>query len=269
MPLRQDLHTHSSFDDGKSTLKEMAEGALRAGLTSVGFSLHSPLPYENEWAPTEETVPVFIEEAKRVQRDMEDRLRVYIGIEYDGASTLALEGFDYVIGSLHHVNCGGVLRPVDESAAVNREIVAFFGSPDRAAEAYFAQYDALADNREVDIIGHFDLLTKFNEQDPLFDPASPAYLAAARRAMKKLVDAGKIFEINTGAISRGYRTTPYPAGNLLQMLRELGGKVTLNSDSHHEDTLAFNFNDTAEIVKQYGFAEIWRFDGEKFVPLPL
>lgn len=267
--MKQDLHTHSLFDDGKSTLREMAEGALRAGLTSLGFSLHSPLPFANEWAAREEQVSAFFREAEAVRREMEGRLRIHIGVEFDAESRMDLSHFDYVIGSLHHIHCGESILAVDESAARNREIAAYFGSPDAAAVAYFAQYDRLAENPEVDVVGHFDLFTKFNEQDALFDLSSPVCLAAAEQAMKKLVAAGKIFEINTGAISRGYRTEPYPAEILLKMLCRMGGRITLNSDAHSAENLGFRFAEAIILAKECGFTELWRFDGEKFVPVTL
>lgn len=267
--LHQDLHTHSTFDDGKSTLREMAEGALRAGLHAVGFSVHSPLPFANDWACPAARLPDFLRETAQLREEYRGRLAIYTGIELDGESTLELAPFDYVIGSIHHLRCGDRLFAVDESAETSRAMAAAFGSADRAAEAYFAQYARLAADPQVDIVGHFDLLLKFHERDPLFDPASPAYLAAAEQAMAQLVAAGKLFELNTGAISRGYRTTPYPDETLLRMLCAMGGRITLNSDAHSADVLGFRFAEAAALARRCGFREMWRFDGARFVPLPL
>ena len=75
-------------------------------------------------------------------------------------------------------------------------------------------------------------LEEFDEQRGFFNPDSPAYRAAAKKALKTLVDAGKIFEINTGAISRGFRTTPYPSAELLKSICSFGGRVTITSDAH-------------------------------------
>ena len=36
-----DLHTHSTYDDGASSLSEMAEQAERLGLDYFGYSGHS------------------------------------------------------------------------------------------------------------------------------------------------------------------------------------------------------------------------------------
>ena len=50
-------------------------------------------------------------------------------------------------------------------------------------------------------MGHFDLLTKFNEGDRLFDAGAPRYLDAAMGALDTLLKEDVLFEINTGAMS--------------------------------------------------------------------
>ena len=102
-----------------------------------------------------------------------------------------------------------------------------------------AYYDLVADlprKTGCDVIGHFDLVTKFNEQDPAINEEDPRYLGPALEAMEHLVKQGVLFEINTGAIARGYRTQ-LPGYDLLRRLRELGGEIVLNSDSHHTSHL--------------------------------
>ncbi|MEZ4626946.1 MAG: hypothetical protein R2912_02195 [Eubacteriales bacterium] len=44
-------------------------------------------------------------------------------------------------------------------------------------EAYFRQYVTLAKVDEVKIVGHLDLLTKFDESCAFFDEASPRYFS--------------------------------------------------------------------------------------------
>ena len=45
MTHRQNLHTHTTWDDGAASPMDMARAAMDAGLTSLGFSIHSPLGY--------------------------------------------------------------------------------------------------------------------------------------------------------------------------------------------------------------------------------
>jgi len=71
-----------------------------------------------------------------------------------------------------------------------------------------------------------------------------------------------IFEVNTGAISRGYRTMPYPQEPLLKIIRDNGGKVTLGSDSHTVETLDYYFKEARRYLKNIGFEYVYiLYDG--------
>ncbi|HQQ40686.1 MAG TPA: histidinol-phosphatase HisJ family protein, partial [Clostridia bacterium] len=209
----QDLHTHSVWDDGQNTLEEMANAAVAANLDAIGFSGHSPLPYRNRWALQADRLEAYKAEALRLKKLFAGNIDIYLGIEWDVMSTIPPTGFDYVIGSVHHVTVNGTIYSADATPETVETCLsdAFHGDADASARAYFTQLPALAKIPEVDIIGHFDLPTKFNETHGFYNEDSPAYTAAALEAMEALVKADKIFEINTGAISRGYRTTPYPS----------------------------------------------------------
>ena len=117
------------------------------------------------------------------------------------------------------------------------------------------------------IIGHFDLITKFNEKSPWFDENHPRYQAAVKSALDSifkaypLTDAAKypgadgkpIFEINTGAISRGWRTSPYPSAWILKEINQRGGHIMINSDSHAVDTINCSFKEALRLAKDCGF----------------
>ena len=45
MKYLQNLHTHSTYDDGKNTPLEMVEIAIAKGFDSIGFSGHSYMHY--------------------------------------------------------------------------------------------------------------------------------------------------------------------------------------------------------------------------------
>ena len=84
--------------------------------------------------------------------------------------------------------------------------------------------------------------------------------------MDALVSAGKIFEVNTGAISRGWRTAPYPSRWALEQLKRRSARVTISSDSHSIDTVDCAFGQAQALLRACGFEEIWAFDGETFRP---
>ena len=123
----------------------------------------------------------------------------------------------------------------------------------------------VADDPRLDIVGHFDLITKFDEPHTRYPIVPPS----ARAAMERLIRAGKIFEINTGAISRGYRQTPYPAEPLLRLLREMDGKILFTADAHRACDVAFGYAEAVALARRCGFDTFWRLTEEGFVPAPL
>ncbi|MBR6614460.1 MAG: hypothetical protein IKK95_00605 [Lachnospiraceae bacterium] len=78
-----------------------------------------------------------------------------------------------------------------------------------------------------------------------------------------------LIEVNTGAIARGWRKTPYPADYLLQTLLEEGGKPVLGSDSHDQSNLIFHFDETIELLKQIGFRQVYVYNGNGFDSLEI
>ena len=268
--IRQNLHTHTLYDDGDSTPGEMAAGAAAAGLTSLGFSGHSVLPYDNDWAMTERSREAWLTDVEKTRRAMAGRLGIFLGLEWDLLSGPP-EGYDYVIGSIHHIGAGTPPATVDESPEATRAVISeeYASDPDAFAEAYFAQYQRLAACPFVDIVGHFDLLTKFDEKEAIFDARSRRFREAALAALETLCRAGKIFEVNTGAIARNWRTAPYPAPELLRELKARGARVLVTSDAHRADAVAFAFPAAEQLLRDTGFREIWELTDRGFVPARL
>jgi histidinol-phosphatase (PHP family) len=104
----------------------------------------------------------------------------------------------------------------------------------------------------ADIIGHFDLVTKFIEVGAPIDTAHPRYIRAWKSAADALIRTGKPFEINTGAISRGYRNAPYPASDILHYIAKNGGRAILSSDTHAKENFAFRFDEAAALARETG-----------------
>ena len=269
--IRQNLHTHTVYDDGDNTPAEMAQAALDAGLTSLGFSGHSPLPWANDWTLTTENLSDYLNAVADVKSAFAGRLPVYSGLEWDLASTQETGGFDYVIGSVHHVPVGGGYISVDESPDITRRTLRECCHDDACAlaEAYFAEVRTLADIPFVDIVGHFDLLTKFDEKYGFFDETAPRYVDAAMNALEALVRAEKIFEVNTGAIARGWRASPYPSRFLLRELQVRGARILVSSDAHRIGGIVCRFSETEQLLRELGFRERWELTESGFVPLPL
>ena len=120
----------------------------------------------------------------------------------------------------------------------------FGGNGMEFAKAYYRALGKLHTRGKFDIIAHFDLITKNYDKANFFDITSKEYKNAVFEAIEELNGKIPFFEVNTGAISRGVRTNPYPYENLLHILKKADAKLILNADSHHKDTLDCHFQET-------------------------
>lgn len=270
----QNLHTHTVFGDGAGTAEEMAQGAIQAGCGSLGFSEHSPLlPFydPDHYAIEEAVLPAYCAEILRLREQYRGQLDIFLGLEQEYDSPPPTEKFDYLIGSVHNVVADGCCLSVDNTREVLAAGVArlFGGDYYALAETYYQRTGLVAKKTECQIVGHFDLLTKFNEGGQLFDETAPRYVDAAIAALEALLRRDVVFEVNTGAISRGCRSAPYPAPFLLRAIRERGGRICIASDSHSPRTLTSAFPLAAELALSCGFQETWMLTADGFQAVSL
>lgn len=238
-----DYHVHTTFSDGKNTAEEMVLAAIAQGLSEIGFSDHAPVPFHDGWSMEHDAFPAYRAEIARLREKYAGQIRVLCGIEQDLFSDTPTDGFDYVIGSVHYILADGEYIPVDKDAQTLRDGADrhFDGDLLALCEAYFAEVARVADEAHATVVGHFDLITKFNELTPMIDTSAPRYLAAWQSAADRLLAAGIPFEINTGAISRRRRTTPYPAADMIAYLAARGGRFVMCGDTHAVSTIAYQF----------------------------
>lgn len=244
----RDLHVHTVFSDGQNTPEELVRHALKIGMDCIGFSDHSHSPQLDgeRWTMPLGRKAEYIREIDRLKKEYAGRITVLCGVEQDLYSDASPEGFDYVLGAMHFIRLpGDRFIPVDESAdALRRGAEEAFGGDFYAlCEAYYDQLGALPEKLPCcSIIAHFDLVTKYQETMAFFDEDHPRYTAAWKKAADKLLAMGIPFEINTGALSRGCRTSPYPSAAICNYIREKGGSFVLSSDSHRLETLCWEFD---------------------------
>ena len=117
------LHTHSIYSDGKSLPREIVEEAIRQGFTTIGFSEHSPLPFDNNFSVKSADMPRYVAEIAQLKEEFKDRIDIYCALEADyltGVSepfavTKAKYNLDYLIGGVHLV-VNPALRQAQEPA---------------------------------------------------------------------------------------------------------------------------------------------------------
>ncbi|MFI3227823.1 MAG: histidinol-phosphatase [Clostridia bacterium] len=249
----QNLHTHTTYCDGKFSATEMIESAISKGLKSVGFSGHSPIPIKNGYCMTYENLPQYIAEINELKQKYEKKCEIFLGLETEQLYPIDLSPYDYTISSVHAIIKDDEVLEVDfQKANIIDDVTRRY---DGDFYAYITEYYRLVveASKYGDILGHFDLVTKYNILNDLFDEKSNKYLDIANSALEKCIKNGIIFEINTGAISRGYTNRFYPAPYLLHLLKENNAKIIITSDAHHADSIDCFYNESVKILKDYGF----------------
>jgi len=263
----QNLHTHTTYCDGKLSAEEMVKAALQKSGDSLGFSEHSYVSFDEQYSMMPSDTPLYITEINNLKQKYKDEIEIYLGIEQDYFTDEVPEGLDYIIATVHHIEKEGKYITIDTSYENIQKIKDeyFAGDIYALTEAYYTVIGKLPKKFKIDIIGHLDLISKQNIGGRLFDETNPRYTIAATNAIEQILEKCKIFEINTGGMYRRKAPLPYPTPYLLNEIHKRGGEVLLSSDSHDAHSLYFKFDEMRELVKSCGFTHIKRLTKDGFI----
>ena len=254
--IKADYHIHTTLCDGKNTPEEVVLSALEKGFSAIGFSAHGYTDFDLSFCLRD--LEGYIKEITALKEKYKNDIEIYLGVEEDITGPAERGRYDYIISSSHYTVLNGKYYSIDESAETLKQIIKLWNNNAIAmAQNYYETFCNYILSKKPDIIGHFDLLTKFDQKvEPIF-LGNIEYEKIAQEAVKKAISSGSIFEVNTGAVARGYRTTPYPSGDLLYLIKQNGGKIILNSDSHKAINLGFGFEETKAILRDIGFKNLY------------
>jgi len=261
--LKSNIHTHTQFCDGKNTMEEMVRCAIDGGFVSLGFSPHASVEDQTDWTMSAEGLPKYFAEIERLQKVYGSEIEILCGIEADTDSGIPDGDFTYVIGGVHRMAVNGRKWTLDYSSANLQECidVSFGSDPIAMAEFYFDYLaNFIIDQPRVDVVAHFDLITKFAEQGLVMDTADPRYVSATLGAIDRITKArpGIIFEVNIGAMYRAGRKEPYPQLFILKHIHACGSPVTITSDAHDTVGLSASLDMAVELCRSAGFESLLR-----------
>lgn len=271
----QNLHTHTNYCDGHDAPEDMLRAAMAQGFDSIGFSGHSPLP-GCEWSMKAEQLDAYCRQIDGLKEKYAGQITVYRGLEVEMLTPemcpgTRYEGYDYQIGSCHFLNVGGRFVECDCSAQEARQLIDTYFSGDglRYAKAYYEHIARLPEYGDFDIIGHIDIITKHEENVRLFDTETDEYREYVTAAIEALRGKIRFFEVNTGAIARGYRTTPYPSPFITRTFRRLGFEPVITSDCHDREKLTCARDLAVRLLRESGFTHHYELTKDGFIPIPL
>lgn len=265
--VQSNIHTHTKWSDGKSTPEEMIGRAMELGFHTLGISDHSFTYFDPTYCFNMQDVPGYLHDLRGLKERYAGKIDLQVGYELDAFCECDPSAFDYLISGNHYVEKDGIFWGIDHSAAqTERAVREGFGGDWHAMEKrYFGILAERTARSGAPVCAHFDLITKFRQ----IDTDDAVYRALALEALDAVLDAGMLIEVNTGAIARGYRTTPYPAPFLLKRVLERGGRVILGSDCHNRDFLDCAFAQAEEFLLENGFTHVTERRGAVFAETAL
>ena len=297
------LHTHSVYSDGKSQPREIVEEAIRQGLTTIGFSEHSPLHFDNTFSVKSADMPRYVAEIAQLKAEFKDQLDIYCALEADyltGVSepfsvTKEKYHLDYLIGGVHLVidpalrQAQGpakskVVEPV-EMPAISADEIWFIDGPKwevydeglqkffngdirRAVRRFFEQSNEMIENEQFDIIAHFDKI-KMHNRDRYFHEDEPWYRKLALETLDLIRQKGLVMEINTRGIYKKRYNGFYPSPWLMEEACKMHIPAIISADAHHFSEITLEFEAAEEALKRAGYRSVVNFKDGRWVEVPL
>ncbi|MBZ0242551.1 MAG: histidinol-phosphatase [Bacteroidales bacterium] len=265
------LHTHSLFSDGKSTVEEMVKAAIEQGMHSLGISDHAEVPFENHFAIKAGKTAEYLAEVKRLQQVYAQQIQLYLSLEIDFIPGLMEDfqsrnagyGLDYSIGAVHLVGkdnpenlwfIDGPKREIYDDG-----LKQFFGGDIRAAVgAFYAQTNQMLEQESFDIIGHFDKI-KMHNNERYFLESEKWYKDLVLETLQLIKEKGVIAEVNTRGIYKKRSKSLFPSNWILEEMNQLKIPVIISSDAHHASELQSHFDTAITALKKAGYREVLQF----------
>jgi len=268
---KQNLHTHTKYCDGKLTTEEMVIAAIKNGCESLGFSGHTYTSFDLDYCMSTENTFSYFQEIKLLKVKYSSDIELFAGIEQDYYADEFLGDVDYIIGSVHWIKKGDEFISVDGDANDFRMAAEtrYSGDYYAIAEDYYRTISDVVRKTNADIVGHFDIVSKFNIDGSLFDETHPRYLDAAFSAMDEILKKHKLFEVNTRAIYHLGKPEPYPKALLLREMCKRGAEIVISSDSHEGESICSRYSEMRELLKSCGFRFIKQLTRDGFIDVPL
>lgn len=270
-------HSHTLYCDGRAGMEDFIRFAISEGFTSYGISSHAPLPFPTHWTMKWERMDDYLTEFARMKEKYASEIELAIGLEIDylnedsnpAAACFRELPLDYRIGSVHMLyDDKGEVVDIDVSADLFRDIVDqhFDGDLDRVIHLYYDRLLRMVELGGFDILGHAD---KMHYNAACYRPGlldEPWYDTLIHDYFSTVADKNYIVEINTKAFH--HLGTFYPNERYFHLLKELGIRVQVNSDSHYLERINSGRPEALEALREAGFKTVTEWRDGRWMDVP-
>ncbi|MBQ2902509.1 MAG: histidinol-phosphatase HisJ family protein [Agathobacter sp.] len=264
-----DMHTHTHFSgDSEAMPSAMAQKACDLGLTGICFTDHLDIDYKETPGLFDLDIPAYKKEILQVKEQFTEKLDIGWGIELGlqpylaekNAQVIAENDFDFVIGSTHVVKQIDIYFPP-------------YYEGRKEDDCYLEYFEETLKNAQsdvdFDVYGHLDYVVRYG-------PNKNKYYSYKKFAdiideiLRTLIAKGKGIELNMAGFKYGLGHA-HPTMETLRRYKELGGEIiTIGSDGHAPEQMAWEFEKAPVILKAAGFDYFTVFHNRKpeFIKLP-
>ena len=278
---KHNFHTHTIYSDGKAEPEKYIEAAIEAGLLSLGFSEHAPLPFENNFSVKDAgRLDQYVREVRSLKTKYKEKLNIYVALEADYIPGVSLDfrllkeqfELDYVIGSLHLVKraddrlwfIDGPDREIWKSG-----LESLFNNDIRSAvTAYYHQVMEMIETQRPEVIGHIDKILMHNYNE-FFNEDEEWYRKLVFECLEVAKQCNSIIEINTRGLYKKRYHTYFPGPGIMKVMHNMHIPATISSDAHKPNEVALGLNDAATTLLAAGYKEIWIFEENYWKAVPL
>lgn len=264
--IASDFHMHTCFStDSDATPEAMVEGAIKKGLKTICITDHldKDYPFNEELGENAFLFDVgtYFQRLRKLQEQYEGQIRICIGIELglqphlgEYCQKITTEyPFDFVIGSLHVVSQKDPYYREEFSDLTDVELYRL---------TFQEMLESLKNVESFDVLGHMDYIVRYGTHQAE-EYSYAAFASELDEILKKVIRMGKGIELNTAGLKYGLGFG-HPHPDVLKRYRELGGEIiTVGSDGHKPEHVAYEFQKARGILQECGFRYYTEFAGRR------
>ena len=266
MSIQTDFHLHSSFSgDSKASMEDMILQAIKLNLHTICFTEHTDMdfPYAKGDPINMFTLQTdsYLFDLLRYREKYKNKIKILFGVEIGLQPHISdiltqyasAYPFDFIIASSH--TCHGMDPYKSEFFEGRTEKVAY--------QVYF---ESILENIECysdfDVYGHLDYVVRYGPTKNA-NYSYQHHKEVIDEILHQLILDGKGIEINTSGYKYGLGA-PHPSLEIISRYKKMGGKIiTIGSDGHRPENLAYAFDQAEKDLLSCGFQEYTTFEKRK------
>ena len=281
--IKYNFHQHSIFSDGSASPEKYVEKALEKEFTAIGFSEHSPLPFDNDFSLKENKIKDYVEDIDKLKEFYNGKIAVYRSLELDFIPGISDDFEKWKKTCKTEYSIGGVHLVKPENSSIND--IWFIDGPDRniydnglyeyfggdikkAVKTYFYQLNEMIVSNDFDIIAHFDKI-KMHNQNRFFTEDEKWYINLVDETLTLIKEKDIIVEVNTRGVYKKRSNDFFPDGTSLQKVIKMNIPLIVSADAHKPDEIDMLLEKASERIVMLGGKSIMYFYKGEWKEQPL